>query len=231
MAKSLSTSIFADALAVCQNVHAIGDRANTVVLDAFAPHLSSSAATADGNPHRLRIEHAQLLTPADLDRVVDLGVIASYQPTHATSDMGYVLAKLGPARMARKGNYAWRSVLDGGGRVALGSDFPIESVDPLKGFYAAVTRLDERGDSPHGPGGWYPAERLTRQQALKGMTLDPAYAAFAEEHTGSLEPGKRADFVVWDRDIMACPPAEILEAKVLVTVRALRWPVPSATGC
>jgi predicted amidohydrolase YtcJ len=196
-----------------QNVHAIGDRANTVVLDAFAPHLSPSA------DRRLRIEHAQLLTPADLDRIVDLRVIASYQPTHATSDMSYVLAKLGPDRMNRRGNYAWRSVLDGGGKIALGSDFPIESVDPLKGFYAAVTRLDERGQSPHGPGGWFPAERLTRAQALKGMTLDTAHAAFAEQHTGSLEPGKRADFVVWDRDIMTCPPAEILKAKVLVTVR------------
>lgn len=159
------------------------------------------------------------MTPTDLDRVIALDIIASYQPTHATSDMSYVLAKLGPARMARKGNYAWRSVLDGGGKVALGSDFPIESVDPLKGFYAAVTRLDESGDSPHGPGGWFPEERLTRAQTLKGMTLDPAYAAFAEQYTGSLEPGKRADFVVWDRNLMTCPPADILKAKVLMTVR------------
>lgn len=112
-------------------------------------------------------------------------VIASFQPTHATSDMSYAESKLGPDRI--KTAYAWQSVLSAGGRIALGSDFPIESADPMLGFYAAVTRLSpaEPGTSPHGPGGWYPEEKLTRFQTLKGMTLDAAYASFSENVTVS----------------------------------------------
>lgn len=150
------------------NVHAIGDRANHVVIDAMERAIG--ADTDAGRRRRLRIEHAQIMTLPDLERAARLGIIASYQPTHATSDMGYAEARLGPERI--KGAYAWQSYLRHGGRIALGSDFPVESPSPLKGFYAAVARLDEQGNSPHGPGGWYPEEKLTREQALRGFTSD-----------------------------------------------------------
>jgi len=165
---------------------------------------------------RLRMEHAQIMTQEDIHRAGRLGIIASMQPTHATSDMSYAERRLGHERI--RGAYAWQSLSKAGVRLALGSDAPVESLDPLKGFYAAVTRLWPDGDSPHGPNGWYPAERLTRLQALKGMTLDAAYASFSEDKLGSLVPGKLADFVVLSKDIMTVPQEEILEAKVIATV-------------
>jgi len=147
-----------------------------------------------------------------------LGVIASVQPTHATSDMWYAETRLGPERI--RGAYAYKTLLKASPAnvLPLGSDFPVEGVNPLLGFYAAVSRLAVDGSSPHGDGGWFPDERLTRAEALKGMTLDAAYASFAEQDLGSLSPGKKADFVVFDRDIMAIPVNEILEAKVKATV-------------
>ncbi|KAK0433629.1 amidohydrolase 3 [Armillaria borealis] len=153
-----------------------------------------------------------------IKRVGRLGVIPSVQPTHATSDMWYAEKRLGPDRM--KGAYAYQSLLKAspGNVLPLGSDFPVEGVNPLLGFYAAVSRLSVDGTSPRGPNGWYPEQKLTRAQALKGMTLDAAYASFAETDLGSLVPGKKADFVVLDRDIMTIPVGEILEAKVTATV-------------
>ncbi|KDQ57712.1 hypothetical protein JAAARDRAFT_35398 [Jaapia argillacea MUCL 33604] len=194
------------------NVHAIGDRANGIVLDAFEVALKGVNVSA----LRPRLEHAQILTEADMARIGKLGVIASVQPTHAISDMWYAQDRLGPERV--KGLYAFRSIIDHGGRITLGSDFPVEDMNPLSGFYAAVTRVSPRGESPHGPGGWFPDQRLTRTEALRGMTIDPAYASFTETKLGSLEPGKRADFVVLSQDIMVVAENKILDTKVLATV-------------
>ncbi|TFK75323.1 hypothetical protein BDN72DRAFT_832183 [Pluteus cervinus] len=193
------------------NVHAIGDRANGIVLDAFEAALSGANVTA----LRPRLEHAQLMTKADMKRLARLGVIASIQPTHAISDMWYAQDRLGPERV--KGLYAFRSIIDNGARITLGTDFPVEVISPFSTFYAAVTRLSPQGTSPHGPGGWFPEERLTREEALQGMTLDPAYASFTESSLGSLEPGKRADYVVLSQDIMTIPADQILATKVLAT--------------
>ncbi|KAF7374110.1 Amidohydro-3 domain-containing protein [Mycena sanguinolenta] len=194
------------------NVHAIGDRANGVVLDAFEASLKDANVTA----LRPRLEHAQLMTKEDMERLGRLGVIASVQPTHAISDMWYAQDRLGPERI--KGLYAFRTLIGSGARITLGSDFPVETMNPLASFYAAITRVSIDGDSPHGPGGWFPEERLTREEALRGMTIDPAYASFSESYLGSLEPGKRADFTVLSRNIMEIPPAEILGVKVMATV-------------
>ena len=149
----------------------------------------------------------------DIDRMARLGVIASMQPTHATSDMPWAEDRVGPRRLA--GAYAWRKVLDAGGRLALGSDFPVESADPRLGLYAAVTRqdLDRRP-----PGGWMPEERLRRDEALRGFTLDAAHSLFLEEEIGSIEPGKRADLVVYARDIMKVPVAEIPRVEIDMTL-------------
>ncbi|KAJ8588591.1 hypothetical protein M405DRAFT_246183 [Rhizopogon salebrosus TDB-379] len=198
------------------NIHCIGDRANHVVLDIYEDILTNTSFSVDAL--RPRIEHAQILTLDDLKRTGELGVIPSVQPTHATSDMWYAEDRLGPERI--QGAYAYRSLLDASPNsvLPLGSDFPVEGINPLLGFYAAVSRLSVKGDSPHGPGGWYPSERLSRSEALKGMTLDAAYASFSEDILGSLSIGKKADFVILDRDIMTVPMEEILGAKVIATV-------------
>jgi predicted amidohydrolase YtcJ len=191
------------------NTHAIGDRANRIVLDVY----EQAIAEAGGGPGRHRIEHAQVVvTPDDIERFAPLGVIASMQPTHATSDMPWAQERVGPDRI--RGAYAWRTFLDSGARLALGSDFPVEEVSPLLGFYAAVTRQDADGAPDDG---WYPEQRLTREEALRGFTLDAAYAAFMEDSIGSLESGKRADFVVLSHDIMTVPEEEILETEVVAT--------------
>ncbi|KAJ7779933.1 amidohydrolase family-domain-containing protein [Mycena metata] len=200
------------------NVHAIGDRANGIVLDAFEASLKGVNVTA----LRPRLEHAQLMTKEDMQRLGRLGVIASVQPTHAISDMWYAQDRLGPERV--KGLYAFRSLIDSGARITLGSDFPVETMNPLAGFYAAITRVSLAGDSPHGPGGWFPEERLTREEALRGMTIDPAYASFTEATLGSIEVGKRADFVVLSRDIMEIPAPEILNVESAPSPKRLQAP-------
>ncbi|MBT8051555.1 MAG: amidohydrolase [Gammaproteobacteria bacterium] len=189
-------------------VHAIGDRANREVLDA----LERIAPDYPDNPGRHRLEHAQILSPADIPRFAALGVIAAMQPIHATSDMYWADERLGEERL--EGAYAWQSLADHGAHLALGSDFPVEAVNPFLGLYAAVTRQDLEGWPE---GGWQPQQRLTREQALRGYTLDAAYAAFMEQEVGSLEPGKQADFIVIDRDIMTVPPEEIPGTVVLET--------------
>ena len=190
------------------STHAIGDRANRVVLDAY----EAAIVATGGGPGRHRVEHAQVVALDDIPRFAALGVIASVQPTHATSDMPWAEDRVGPARV--RGAYAWRRLLDAGARLALGSDFPVERVDPLLGFYAAVTRQDAEGRPP---GGWYPDQRLTREEALRGFTLDAAYAAFMEDEVGSLEPGKWADFAVLSADVMTIPAPEILDTEVVAT--------------
>jgi hypothetical protein len=194
------------------NVHAIGDYANGVVLDAFETASKDVNVTA----LRPRLEHAQILTETDLQRVGKLGVISSIQPTHAISDMWFAEDRLGADRV--KGLYAFRSLLDHGSRLAFGSDFPVEDMNPLSGFYAAITRLSPGGESPNGPLGWFPEQRLTRMEALRAMTIDPAYASFTEDSLGSLVPGKRADYVVLSHDIMSIPVDQILSTKVQATV-------------
>jgi hypothetical protein len=145
-------------------------------------------------------------------RFRELGVIASMQPTHATSDMYWAADRLGDERL--QGAYAWRSFLDEGVRLAFGSDFPVEHVNPLMGYYAAVTRQDADGEPA---GGWLPGQILSREEALKSFTLDAAYAAFQEDELGSIEPGKYADFVVLSKDIMTVPASEILTTHVIAT--------------
>lgn len=190
------------------NTHAIGDRGNRLVLDAYAAALKS-APTAD---HRFRVEHAQILNYDDVSRFATLGVIPSMQASHQTSDMYWAGARLGAQRLL--GAYAWRSLLNTGVVVPNGSDFPVEHVNPLISFHSAVSRQDAR-DWP--PGGWYPAERMTRDEALKSVTIWAAYAGFQEKVLGSLTPGKYADFVVLDQDIMRVPPELLLQTKVLQT--------------
>ncbi len=189
-------------------IHAIGDMGNTVAIDVFEFAL---AAVSD-NPGRHRNEHVQVIRKEDISRMADLGIIASMQPTHATSDMYWVEDRLGPQRVLQ--SYAWRQILDAGVTLALGSDFPVESVNPLLGFYAAVTRMDlEKWPED----GWYPGERLSREEALKGFTIDAAFAAFQEDRLGSLEPGKRADFVILSADIMQIDAGQIPGTSVLAT--------------
>jgi predicted amidohydrolase YtcJ len=189
------------------NTHAIGDRANRNVLDAY------QAAFGGRKDLRFRVEHAQIVAPADLKRFADLGLIASMQATHATSDMRWAHLRLGEDRL--RGAYAWQTFLKLGVRVANGSDFPVESADPLWGFYSSVTRQDHAGTPA---GGWRPQELMSRGQALRSWTLDAAYAAFEENQKGSIETGKLADFVVLSKDIMTVPAKQILEAKVTMTV-------------
>ncbi|CEH13021.1 amidohydrolase partial [Ceraceosorus bombacis] len=197
--------------------HAIGDRANSIVLDAYEAVLTSSAHK--GKDLRPRVEHAQLLRLNDTARFGSLGVIASMQPTHCTSDMGYVEDRIGLERS--RGAYAWQSVLSAGGLLALGSDFPVELPNPMHGLYSAITRLDSQGHSPHGSKGWFPKERLTRAQALHGFTRAAAYAQFEEHISGAIHPDFRADLVVFDRDVMdegRTPPAQLRAAQVLYTL-------------
>jgi hypothetical protein len=188
--------------------HAIGDRGNREVIDAYAHALGSSHPAE----YRWRIEHAQVLSMEDLPRLAPLGIIASMQPTHATSDMPWAEERVGPQRIV--GAYAWRQLRDTGTRLALGSDFPVESVDPRLGLYAAATRTDGHGMPV---GGWHPEENLTAFEALRGFTLDAAYAGFAEARVGSLVPGKRADFVVLKHDPLAIPPAQLRAVEVQAT--------------
>lgn len=180
-------------------VHAIGDRAIREVLDAFA-------AVPSVRDLRFRVEHAQVVSPEDLGRFAALGVIVSMQPTHATSDMPWAEARLGPARI--RGAYAWRSILGTGAHVAFGSDFPVEEPSPLLGIYAAVTRQDPSGRPD---GGWLPEQRLSLDEALRAFTAEAAYAAFAERHRGVIAPGLLADLTVLDRPLT--PDRGLLEAR------------------
>ena len=188
--------------------HAIGDRGNRIVLDAYEAALKA-VPTAD---HRFRIEHSQVIALEDIPRFAELGVIPSMQGSHQTSDMGWAEARVGPQRI--KGAYAWRSLLNTGVIIPNGSDFPVEEVNPLISFHSAVSRQDA-SNAP--PGGWYPAEVMTRAEALKSMTIWPAYSAFQEKEMGSISPGKYADFVILDRDIMTVPADQILGTRVVST--------------
>lgn len=188
-------------------VHAIGDAANAEMIDA----VEDMVDTYSGD-RRWRIEHAQIVDPLDIPRLGKNGIISSMQPVHQTSDRLMAEARLGPARLA--GAYAWNSILKAGGKLAFGSDTPVERPDAFAGIAAAITREDENGQ-PFG--GWQPAERITREQALAAYTTGAAYAAFAETKSGSLTPGHRADFVLVDTDPLIASPAEIRKTRVIET--------------
>jgi hypothetical protein len=190
------------------NTHAIGDRGNRVVLDAYDAALRT-VPTAN---HRFRVEHAQVIDHDDIPRFAELGVIPSMQAVHQTSDMYWAGTRLGAGRLL--GAYAWRSLLSTGVAVPNGSDAPVEAINPLLSFHSAVSRQDAANWPA---GGWFPEQRMTRDEALKSMTIWPAYAAFQEPIMGSLTPGKLADFVVLDRDIMTVADQDILGTNVIGT--------------
>ena len=199
--------------------HAIGDRANREVLDLYEEAFRSAPGKKD---LRWRIEHAQHLHPDDIPRFARLGVLASMQGIHATSDGPWVLKRLGPER-ARSGAYLWRSLLDAGVVIANGTDTPVEDVDPIASFYASVARRMADGTA------FYPDQRMTREEALRSYTLNGAYAAFEEDVKGSITPGKLADVVVLSKDILKIPEAEIPTAKVVLTILGgqVRWRSPA----
>jgi predicted amidohydrolase YtcJ len=188
-------------------VHAIGDAANAQLLGA----IEELALTYEGD-RRWRVEHAQIVDPADLPRFAEHGIIASMQPTHEASDWRMAEARMGLDRL--KGAYAWRSMLENGVPLAFGSDFPVESPNPFPGLAVAITRRDAQGQPP---GGWMPEQTLILSEALAAFTKGAAYAGFAEDRLGTLEKGKLADFIFIDRDIFRSTPEEIRETQVLET--------------
>jgi predicted amidohydrolase YtcJ len=186
-------------------IHAIGDRANRMVLDAYEKTGVKGL--------RWRIEHAQVLSPSDIPRFTKLDVIASMQPTHATSDGPWATDRIGSERV--KGAYAWRSLLDLKTVIAAGSDAPVEDINPLWGIYSAITRQDHEGKPQ---GGWHPEQLVTHYEALHMFTVDGAYAAFREKDLGSISVGKLADFVVLPENILKCEPKKLIDMKVQYTI-------------
>ncbi len=189
-------------------VHAIGDRANREVLDLIEHEINSGLQ----KDHRWRIEHSQHLSTADIPRFAQLGVIPSMQGIHCTSDAPFVEKRLGPVR-SKEGAYAWRSLMNHGSKIINGTDAPVEDVDPLKSFYASVTR--KRTDTGFE---FFTEQKMTRLEALQSYTINCAYAAFEEQDKGSLEIGKYGDLVILDQNLLSCTDAEILKAKILYTI-------------
>ncbi|MCT1531255.1 MULTISPECIES: amidohydrolase [Sphingobacterium] len=191
------------------NTHAIGDSANRIILDTYGKYLK------DGKKRRWRIEHAQIIAPSDFDKFKQFQIIPSVQPTHATSDMYWAEDRIGSDRI--KGAYAYKKLLDEYGLLALGSDFPVEHYNPLYGFHAAVARVDKNGFPD---GGFQMENAITREQALRGMTIWAAYSCFQDKKRGSIEKGKDADFVILEEDIMKAPNEKLRDIKTLRTVIA-----------
>ena len=187
--------------------HAIGDAANAQIISVY-----EQLHRKYPGDRRWRIEHFQIVDPADIPRLAPAGIIASMQPTHQTSDRLMAEKRLGPNRLA--GAYAWQTVLKSGAKLAFGSDFPVESPNPFPGLSAAISRQDVNGQPP---GGWIPSERLTFDQALDAFTRGAAYAGFAEQKIGALEPGKWADFILVDRDPTRVDPQSLAKTEVLET--------------
>ncbi len=191
--------------------HAIGDRANRIVLDAYETSFRESPGAKDP---RFRIEHAQILDAADIPRFGKLGVLAAMQGIHCPSDRPWAGRRLGEARVA-EGAYVWRKLLDTGARILNGTDAPVEDLSPIRSFHASVTRQDASGLPP---GGFDPGQKLNREEALRTMTLDAAYGSFAEREKGSIEVGKLADLVVLSQDILTVPDDALLKTDVLATI-------------
>jgi predicted amidohydrolase YtcJ len=208
--------------------HAIGDRAAAMALEAFSQTYDAcpQLAPQDKNPykvprcwptvaegHRDRVEHAQVVDPADIERFKKLGVIASMQPNHLLTDMNWAMDRLGPERAAY--SYAWKAFLEAGVKLAFGTDYPVEPVTPFRGLYAAVTRANEAGTKTY-----FPKDALTRTQALYAYTQGSAYAEFAEKHKGRLTPGFDADLIVLDRNLLTVDAPSILKTQVRGTIVA-----------
>ena len=208
--------------------HAIGDRAAAMALEAFSQTYDAcpQLAPQDKNPykvprcwptvaegHRDRVEHAQVVDPADIERFKKLGVIASMQPNHLLTDMNWAMDRLGPERAAY--SYAWKAFLEAGVKLAFGTDYPVEPVTPFRGLYAAVTRANEAGTKTY-----FPKDALTRTQALYAYTQGSAYAEFAEKHKGRLTPGFDADLIVLDRNLLTVDAPAILKTQVRETIVA-----------
>jgi predicted amidohydrolase YtcJ len=191
------------------NTHCIGIRGNRLCLEAYEKALQENPKP----DHRFRIEHAQIIEPQDVEKFVSLGIIPAMQPTHCTSDMYFVEDRVGAERA--KGAYAWRWFIDAGLVIPCGSDFPVESNNPLLGIYAAVTRQDPEGWPE---GGWFSEQRMTIKEAIKGFTIWAAYSSFQENVLGSIEVDKYADLTVLDKDILEIDPKEILTTKTVYTI-------------
>jgi predicted amidohydrolase YtcJ len=191
------------------NTHCIGIKGNRLCLDAYELALNDFPNT----DHRFRIVHAQVVRQEEIDLFTKLEVIPAMMPTHCTSDMRFVEDRIGEERT--KFAYAWRSFIDAGHPIPCGSDFPVESVNPLYGIYSAVTRQDHNGLPENG---WHPEQRMTIQEAIKGFTIWPAYSAWQEDLLGSIEVGKLADITILDKDLLTIEPKEILKTKVLATI-------------
>jgi predicted amidohydrolase YtcJ len=206
---SICEQAMANGFQVC--VHAIGDRANHIMLNEYEKVLSR--IPKDSPSPRWRIEHCQVLLPSDIPRFSQMGVLPSMQPTHATSDMYWAEIRLGPERI--KGAYAWQSLLKTGVNIIGGSDFPVENPNPLWGIYAAITRSDRSG---YPQDGWHWEERMTRLQALRAFTSNAAFGAFQENVKGQIKPGQWADLTILTKDIIQIPPQEILTTEVSMTI-------------
>lgn len=199
----------ADRAGLSVSVHAIGDRANHLLLDIFAAVMAANGP----RDRRFRIEHAQHLRPEDIKRMAALGVIASVQPAHILDDGGWAERRLGAARC--RYTYAFRSLLDAGVTVTFGTDWPVAPLSPFLGIYAAVTRRTKDGQYPDG---WVPQQKVTVEEAVRAYTVSGAYAEFAEHEKGSLTPGKLADIVVLSQDILAIPPEAIPATRAVYTI-------------
>jgi predicted amidohydrolase YtcJ len=204
-------------------IHAIGDRANRMVMDTFERVQKEVPGARN---LRMRNEHTQILDAAEIARFAKLNVIASMQATHATSDLPWAPARLGPQRI-EEGAYVWQKLMKAGAVIANGSDFPVEEPNPMLGLYASITRQDESGNPP---AGWQPDQRMSRDEMLNSFTINGAFAAHAEKDLGSLTPGKLADLVVLSKDVMVVPPKEILTTTVTTTIIGGKVVYESKTG-
>jgi predicted amidohydrolase YtcJ len=199
----------ADKMGFQIGVHAIGDKGNNWILNAFEKALEVNGK----RDSRHRDEHTQTLALSDIPRFAQLGVIPSMQPTHCISDKKFYEKRIGTERS--KGAYAWRSLVEAGSILAFGTDYQVEPLNPIEGLYAAVTRKDRKGEDGEG---WFPEQKLTMEEAIKFYTWGSAYAQFMEDRKGMLKPGYLADIVIFDKDLLTIPENEIMSARVVYTI-------------